>query len=50
MYKVTKHGKEIGTGTLTECLGYVATALSQSNPEQVTVKQADDDGYIISRE
>ena len=50
MYTVTKHGKEIGTGTLTECIEHIATSLSQFHPEQVTAMQAEDEGYIINRE
>ena len=49
MYKVTQHNKEIGTGTLTECIEFVATTLSQFHPEQVTDRQAVEAGYSISR-
>jgi hypothetical protein len=49
MYTVFKSGKEIGTGTLTECIEFVATQMSQFRPEQVTAKQAVAAGYSISR-
>jgi hypothetical protein len=49
MYKVTKYGKEIGTGTLTECIEHIATTMSQFHPEQVTQEQAVEAGYSISR-
>jgi hypothetical protein len=49
MYSVFQNGKEIGTGTLTECFEYVATTLSQFHPEQVTVKQAEEDGYTLRK-
>lgn len=49
MYKVTKHNKEIGTGTLTECIEHIATQLSQFHPEQVTVQEAIAAGYGISK-
>ena len=48
MYEVTKHGKEIGEGTLTECIEFIATQLSQFHPEQVTAAEAAKAGYSIS--
>ncbi len=49
MYKLTRHNKEIGTGTLTECIEFIATTLSQFHPEQVTHKEAVDSGFKIIR-
>ncbi len=50
MYKVIQHGKEIGAGTLTECIEHIATSMSQFHPEQVTARQAVEAGYPISRD
>lgn len=49
MYKVTKSNIEIGTGTLTECIEFIATQLSQFHPEQVTASQAVEAGYRIRK-
>ena len=49
MYTVIKNAKEIGTGTLTECIELVATCMSQFHPEQVTLAQAIAAGYQLGR-
>ena len=50
MYTVFHNRKEIGTGTLTECLEHVAASISQFHPEQVTVRQAVEAGYQFTRQ
>ncbi len=49
MYKVTKNTIEIGTGTMTECIEFIATQIGQFHPEQVTAAVAVKAGYGISR-
>lgn len=45
MYNVYKNGKEIGSGTLTECIEFIAGQMNQFHPEQVTVFESVFAGY-----
>lgn len=48
-YTVFNQGKELGTGTLTECIEFIAIQMSQFHPEQVTLQAAIDSGYVMIR-
>jgi hypothetical protein len=48
MYRVMKNDSPIGEGTLTACLEFIATQMSQFHPEAVTVSGAVDSGYRLN--